>query len=62
MFGCRNVGIMDHNLRELEDICDHVGIMDHRSGLVMDPDRCGFNGARETGGRAAARFTLEPPP
>ena len=44
MFGCRNVGIMDH-----------------RSGLVMDPDCCGFNGVRETGGRAA-RFTLEPPP
>lgn len=42
--------------------CRNVGIMDHRSGLVMDPDHCGFNGVRETESRAAARFTLEPPP
>ena len=26
--------VSSHNLRELEDVCDHVGIMDHGKGLL----------------------------
>lgn len=29
--------IASHNLRELEDICDHVGIL-HRGGVILDED------------------------
>ena len=29
--------IASHNLRELEDICDHVGLF-HRGGVVFDRD------------------------
>ncbi|MBO5573403.1 MAG: ABC transporter ATP-binding protein [Clostridium sp.] len=59
--------IASHNLRELEDICDHVGLL-HRGGVLLSQNvedmklgiqkvQCVF--ADETGfSRAAARLTL----
>lgn len=31
------VVIASHNLRELEDVCDHVGLF-HKGGVVLDQD------------------------
>lgn len=34
----RNITVMiaSHNLRELEDVCDHVGLL-HQGGVVFEP-------------------------
>lgn len=55
--------ISSHNLRELEDVCDHVGIMNGGKVLLEHPAGQHRQGARRPAGRGeAARGARHPAP